>query len=30
MLSTAYLFRLLIWQGDKHGIWYDVPETAAP
>jgi transcriptional regulator with XRE-family HTH domain len=30
MLSTAYLFHLLIWQGDKLGIWYDVPETAAP
>jgi transcriptional regulator with XRE-family HTH domain len=30
MLSTAYLFHLLKWQGDKHGIWYDLPETAAP
>lgn len=23
MLISAYLFRLLIWQGDKYGIWYD-------
>jgi hypothetical protein len=23
MLSTAYLFHLLKWQGDKYGIWYD-------
>jgi len=23
MLFNAYLFRLLIWQGDKYGIWYD-------
>lgn len=30
MLATAYLFHLLIWQGDKLGIWYDVPETTAP
>lgn len=29
MLANAYLFHLLIWQGDKLGIWYDVPETAA-
>ena len=29
MLANAYLFRLLIWQGDKLGIWYDAPETAA-
>ncbi len=26
MLATAYLFRLLQWQGDHYGIWYDVPE----
>lgn len=30
MLSNAYLFHLLTWQGDKLGIWYDAPETAAP
>ena len=23
MLANAYLFMLLTWQGDKHGIWYD-------
>lgn len=23
MLSNAYLFRLLIWQSDKYGIWFD-------
>lgn len=23
MLSNAYLFRLLTWQGDKYGAWYD-------
>jgi len=27
MLSNAYLFYLLIWQGDKYGIWYESPET---
>lgn len=26
MLSNAYLFGLLTWQGDKHGIWYDAPD----
>lgn len=26
MLSNAYLFSLLTWQGDKHGIWYDAPD----
>src|SRR5690606_21545601 len=25
--STAYLFYLLIWQGDKYGIWYERLET---
>ncbi|BDX08429.1 helix-turn-helix domain-containing protein [Planctobacterium marinum] len=25
MLASAYLFSLLKWQGDKYGIWYDVP-----
>jgi len=23
MLATAYLYRWLKYQGDKHGIWYD-------
>ena len=23
MLSTAYLYHYLKWQGDKYGIWYD-------
>lgn len=23
MLSTAYLFHLLKWQGDKYGLWYE-------
>jgi len=26
MLTTAYLYYGLKWQGDKYGIWYDVPE----
>ncbi|MDQ1817477.1 helix-turn-helix transcriptional regulator [Massilia sp. CCM 9210] len=25
MLSTAYLFYLLSWQGDRYGIWFDAP-----
>ncbi|MDM5180114.1 hypothetical protein PO883_23290 [Massilia sp. DJPM01] len=25
MLSTAYLFSLLSWQGDRYGIWFDAP-----
>lgn len=28
MLATAYLFHLLLWQGDKFGIWYDGPDPA--
>ena len=24
LLANAYLFALLIWQGDKYGIWYDL------
>jgi len=30
MLTNAYLFSLLTWQGDKYGIWYDrhEPTTA--
>lgn len=27
MLTNAYLFLLLTWQGDKYGIWYDGPDT---
>lgn len=27
LLANAYLFALLIWQGDKYGIWYDSGET---
>jgi transcriptional regulator with XRE-family HTH domain len=27
MLSTAYLFYLVIWQGDKYGIWYEPLEA---
>ena len=23
MLLTAYFFHLLLWQGDKYGVWYD-------
>jgi transcriptional regulator with XRE-family HTH domain len=30
MLSTAYLFGLVTWQGDKLGIWYDAPEIKIP
>jgi len=29
LLTNAYLFRLLIWQGDKYGIWYDKSAKAA-
>ncbi len=25
MLTMAYLFNLLTWQGDKFGVWYDAP-----
>lgn len=27
LLANAYLFSLLIWQGDKYGIWYDSVEA---
>jgi len=27
MLSTAYLFYFLVWQGDKYGIWYEPLDT---
>lgn len=26
MLSFAYFFTLLAWQGDKYAVWYDAPE----
>ncbi|MGV8836303.1 helix-turn-helix domain-containing protein [Cellvibrio sp.] len=25
-LLTAYFFHLLVWQGDKYGVWYDKPD----
>ncbi|NOU50018.1 helix-turn-helix domain-containing protein [Pseudoalteromonas sp. JBTF-M23] len=25
LLASAYLFNILIYQGDKYGIWYDTP-----
>ncbi|KQV45898.1 MULTISPECIES: helix-turn-helix domain-containing protein [unclassified Duganella] len=27
MLANAYLFHLVIWQGDKYGIWHDQTES---
>ena len=30
MLSNAYFFHILKWQGDRLGIWYDGPDTATP
>ena len=27
MLSNAYFFYLLVWQGDKYGIWYESLEA---
>lgn len=27
LLANAYLFALLMWQGDKYGIWYDPQEA---
>jgi len=27
LLANAYLFALLMWQGDKYGIWYDPTEA---
>lgn len=29
LLANAYLFALLMRQGDRHGIWYDAPEPTA-
>ena len=29
LLANAYLFALLLWQGDKYGIWYDFQDTPA-
>lgn len=28
MLVNAYWVHLLMWQGDKYGIWYDAPEKS--
>jgi transcriptional regulator with XRE-family HTH domain len=28
--SFAYLFRLLVWLGDKYGVWYDHADFANP
>jgi len=25
LLLNAYFFHLIIWQGDRYGIWYDIP-----
>ena len=30
MLANAYWFHMLIWQGDRYGIWYDGAETPIP
>lgn len=30
MLANAYLFRLLIWLGDKYGAWYDITDFTNP
>ena len=27
LLANAYLFALLMWQGDRYGIWYDPQEA---
>jgi transcriptional regulator with XRE-family HTH domain len=27
MLATAYLYRGLIWHGDRYGIWYDLESS---
>jgi transcriptional regulator with XRE-family HTH domain len=29
LLANAYLFALLMWQGDRYGIWYDSVEATA-
>ena len=29
LLANAYLFTLLVWQGDRYGIWYDPREIAS-
>lgn len=29
LLANAHLFALLMWQGDRYGIWYDVREAMA-
>lgn len=27
MLANAYLFHFILWQGDKFGIWFDIPDA---
>lgn len=29
MLANAYLFRLLMWQGDRYSVWYDGAKPAS-
>lgn len=29
LLANAYFFRLLLWQGDNYGIWYETAEPVA-
>lgn len=29
LLANAYLFALLLWQGDRYGIWYDPVDVAS-
>lgn len=29
LLANAYLFALLMWQGDKYGIWYDAVDATS-
>jgi transcriptional regulator with XRE-family HTH domain len=26
LLANGYLFQILLWQGDRYGIWYDAPK----
>ena len=30
LLLNGYFTRLLLWQGDKYGIWFDAPDEALP
>ena len=29
LLANAYLFGLLLWQGDKYGVWFEAADTDA-